>query len=119
MAIPAADFSDAVIVATSDGVGQGDPALLRRVAATYFRNLVELGARPAAIVFYTAGVKLTADDSPCLAELRQLASAGVRLVSCRTCLEHYGLMDRVGAGEIGNMATILELQATAPRVITL
>ncbi|MCE2950115.1 MAG: DsrE family protein [bacterium] len=117
--MPAADFSDAVIVATNDGLGQGEPALARKVAATYFRTLLELEARPAAIVFYTAGVNLVADDSPCIGELRQLADAGVRLVACRTCLEHYGLMDRVGAGEIGNMAAILDLQATAARVITL
>ncbi len=115
----AQDFSDTVFVATNFGLGQGDEVLTRKVIVTWFKTLIELEARPRAVVFYTAGVKLVTDESPCLRELEQLAAAGVRLVACRTCLEFYELMDCVEVGEVGNMATILELQASAGRVITL
>ena len=114
--MPAQDFADTVIVASNDGLGHGDHALARKVIVTYFRTLIELGAKPQAIVFYTAGVKLVTDESPCLHELAQ---DGVRLIACRTCLDYYELMDCVEVGEIGNMANILELQAGAARVITL
>ncbi len=117
--MPAQDFADTVIVASNDGLGHGDHALARKVIVTYFRTLIELGAKPQAIVFYTAGVKLVTDESPCLHELAQLAQDGVRLIACRTCLDYYELMDCVEVGEIGNMANILELQAGAARVITL
>ncbi|MBC7779362.1 MAG: DsrE family protein [Proteobacteria bacterium] len=113
------DFSDTVIVATGEGLGQGDDALRRRVIVTYFATLIELGMRPQAVAFYTAGVKLVADDSPCLDELRTLSALGVRLIACRTCLDHYGLIDRVEVGEVGNMATIVELQAHAAKVVTI
>jgi selenium metabolism protein YedF len=117
--MPAQDFSDAVFVASSDGLGHGDPALTRKVIVTWFKTLIELGAKPQAILFYTAGVKLVTDESHCLHELQQLAQAGVRLIACRTCLDYYELMDCVEVGEIGNMANILEMQAAAGRVITL
>lgn len=117
--MPDQDFSQTAIVVPNDGLGQGEDALRHKVIATYFRTLFESERRPQAILFYTAGVKLVADDSPCLAELRSLAQAGVPILACRTCLEHYGLMDRVSVGEIGNMLNVIDAQAAADRVITL
>lgn len=116
--MPAADLSDSLILVANAGLGQGDPVLSRRMIGVYFRTLAEMGQRPAAIAFYTAGVQLVVDDSPCLAELRALADAGLRLLACRSCLDYYGLIDRVAVGEVGNMAQIIELQAAAARVIT-
>lgn len=112
------DLSDAVVIVTNAGLGQGDPALSRKMIGVYLRTLAEMPMKPAAIAFYTAGVQLVVDDSPCLAELRALAATGVRLVSCRTCLEFYGLIDRVAVGEVGNMAQVVELQARAAKVVT-
>jgi len=112
-------FDDAVFIIANAGLGHAEPALGARVLGTYLRTLAELQLLPRAICLYTAGVKMVADDSPVLAELRALAAAGVPVLACRTCLEHYGLMDRVAVGEIGNMAQVIELQAGAARVITL
>ncbi len=114
-----APLDDTVVIVPNAGLGHAEPALGVRVLGNYFRTLAELGARPRAICFYTAGVKMVADDSPLLVELRALAQAGVPIVSCRTCLEHYGLIDRVAVGEVGNMAQVIELQAAAAKVITL
>ena len=47
------------------------------------------------------------------------AASGGRILICRTCLEHYGLLGRVPETEIGNMLMIVEAQATAAKVITL
>lgn len=110
---------DTVVIVPNAGLGHAEPALGERVLGTYFRTLAELGARPRAICFYTAGVKMVADDSPVLSDLRVLAQAGVPIVACRTCLDHYGLIDRVAVGDIGNMAQVIELQAAASKVITL
>lgn len=116
--MPATDLSDALIVISNAGLGHGDPALTRRMIGTYLRTLAEMQMKPATIAFYTAGVQLVTDDSPCLTELKALAGAGVRLLACRSCLEFYGLVDRVAVGEVGNMAQIVELQAGAKRVVT-
>jgi selenium metabolism protein YedF len=114
-----AQMRDTVIIVPNAGLGHAEPALGQRLLGNYFRALPELGMRPQAICFYAAGVKMVTDDSPVLEPLRALAAAGVPIVACRTCLEYYGLMERVAVGEIGNMAQVIELQAAAGKVITL
>ncbi|WP_172202536.1 sulfurtransferase-like selenium metabolism protein YedF [Niveibacterium sp. COAC-50] len=112
-------YANTVIVVGNDGLGHGDDTLRRKVIATYFRTLFESGNLPQAILFYTRGVLLSADDSPCLSELKALSDAGVPLIICRTCLEYFKLMDRVAVGEIGNMLNVIEAQGAAEKVITL
>jgi sulfur relay (sulfurtransferase) complex TusBCD TusD component (DsrE family) len=50
--------------------------------------------------------------------LKILQSQGVRLVSCRTCLEHFQLTEMVAVGEIGGMNDIVGLLVEADRVVT-
>ena len=113
------DYADTVLVLNHDGLGQTDTALGHKLATNYFRTLIELGQRPKAIAFYADGVKLVSTGTPCQKELEELASAGVPLIACRTCLDYYGLLDKVVVGEIGNMMRIVEAQASAAKVITL
>ena len=40
---------------------------------------------------YNGGVKLACTGSSSLDDLRALAEAGVEIMSCGTCLNHYGL----------------------------
>lgn len=113
------EFAHSVIMFNNDGLGHAEDALRHKLASSYLRTLLELGHLPQAVLFYAAGVKLVASDSPCLAELNELAAAGVALIACRTCLDFYGLMNNVAVGEIGNMLRIVEAQAAAHKVITL
>ena len=113
------DYTNAVLVLNHNGVGQADPALSHKLATNYFRTLIELGQHPAAIVFYAEGVKLVATGSGCQKELEELSAIGVSLIACRTCLDYYGLLDKVVVGEVGNMMRIVEAQALAAKVITL
>ncbi len=76
------------------------------------------GARPAAICFYTEGVRLVCSGSPVLLGLQLLAGLGVRLVACQSCLEHYGLLASVAVGEVGNMKQIASLMLAADKVLT-
>lgn len=59
------------------------------------------------------------DGSPILEQLRALEAKGVRLIVCSTCLEHYGLTDKVQVGIVGAMTDIIEAQVKASKVITL
>lgn len=112
------DFANTVIVFNHDGLGQADETLRHKLACNYLRTLLELEAWPQAIVFYAGGVKLVSQHSPALAELRGLADAGVPLLACRTCLDHYDLLQQVAVGEISNMLRIVEVQGQAEKVIT-
>jgi hypothetical protein len=72
----------------------------------------------AAICFYTEGVRLLCDSSSLLPSLKLLHGLGARMVACQTCLDHYGLTDRLAVGEIGGMGEIVRLMMEAEKVVT-
>ncbi|MER2527650.1 MAG: DsrE family protein [Candidatus Competibacter denitrificans] len=112
-------FSQTIILITQDGMGSGDTELQHDLLGKYLRLLLEKGALPTALCFYTEGVKLIATGSPFLERLAQLEEKGVRLIVCATCLNYYGLLDQVQVGTIGSMDDILTAQLQANKVITL
>ncbi len=112
-------LSDAVILITRDGMGSADLALQHKLLDTYLKLLLEHDSLPAAICFYTDGVKLVVEGSPFIERLTQLEQKGVRLIACSTCLGYFGLTDKVRAGIVGGMPDILEAQSRATKVITL
>lgn len=111
--------SSTVILVTQDGMGHADTTLQRNLLRTYLTLLRENRSLPAAICFYTNGVKTVAEGSPVLEELQALEAEGVRLIICSTCLNYFNLTDGVRVGIVGGMADILEAQWRADRVITL
>lgn len=115
----ASSFSDTVILVTREGMGSADLTLQHKLLDTYLRLLVENNTLPAAICFYTEGVKLVVEGSPFLERLAQIEQKGVRLVICSTCLSYFGLSEKVRVGVVGGMADILEAQVKAGKVITI
>ncbi|RME83920.1 MAG: sulfurtransferase-like selenium metabolism protein YedF [Caldilineae bacterium] len=113
------DFANTVILVTRAGMGSATPELQERLLDTYLRLLLENDLLPAAVCFYTEGVKLVVEGSPLLERLTQLEDRGVRLICCSTCLNYYGLIEQVRVGIIGGMPDIIEAQARADKVITL
>ena len=111
--------SDTVILITRDGMGQADPELQHKLITTYLHLLDEHNILPAAICFYTEGVKLTVAGSPVLESLRSLEAKGVRLILCSTCLNFYHLTDQVQVGIPGGMTDIIEAQRRASKVLTI
>ncbi len=108
-----------LVLITNDGMGKGDPELQHKLMQTYLRLLDESGTLPAAICFYTDGVKLVVTGSPVIEQLRALEAKGVHLIICSTCLNHYNLVDQVQVGIVGGMTDIIEAQWRADKVITL
>ena len=115
----ASSFNDTVILITREGMGSAETALQQKLFDTYLKLLVENGSLPAAICFYTDGVKLVAEGSPFLERLTQIEKAGVRLIVCSTCLGYFGLTEKVRVGIVGGMSDIIEAQVKAAKVITL
>ena len=111
--------SDTVLLITRNGMGDAEPELQRKLITTYFQLLLDEDIRPAAICFYTNGVRLAVDGSPVIDSLKSLEAKGVRLVLCSTCLNYYNLNDKVRVGIVGGMGDILEAQRRAGKVISL
>lgn len=51
--------------------------------------------------------------------LKALELKGTRLVLCSTCLDYYGLTDKVQIGIVGGMINIIEAQRLAGKVISI
>ena len=109
----------ALIQVTHDGMGAADPALQHTLLRKYLLLLQENGTLPAAICFYTSGVKMVIEGSPVLDVLQALEGQGVRLIVCKTCLDHFGLLEKVRVGIVGGMGDIIAAQMLADKVITL
>jgi intracellular sulfur oxidation DsrE/DsrF family protein len=111
--------SDTVILITRNGMGVAMPELQIKLISTYFNLLDENNILPAAICFYTEGVKLVVEGSPVLNSLKSLESKGVRLILCSTCLNFFKLTEKVKVGIVGGMTDILEAQRLASKVISI
>lgn len=112
-------ISPYTILISSNGMGNGDQELKHRLIKTYLNLLLANDYFPSVIAFYTEGVRLLTADSPVLELLRSLEENGVRLIACGTCLEYYGIQDKLKVGIPGGMTDILEAQWRAEKVITL
>jgi len=108
-----------IIIINSDGMGAAEEALRHKLLRVYLTMLKENGLYPGAICFYASGVKMVVEGSPVLDLLKELEAKGVKLILCSTCLQYFGLTDKVAAGIVGGMSDILLAQWMASKVITI
>ena len=112
--------TNTLILVTGSGLGTtlpGDEQFGAEMLDKFFHTLESQSERPSAICFYTEGAKLVCEGSPHLLGLRLLEGLGVKLVTCQTCLVHYGLANRVAVGSTGGMTEIVELIGAADKVV--
>ncbi len=106
-----------VVAVTSERMGSGDDKLGTKLMVSFFRTLVMLEPAPSAVVFYNAGVKMALDDSPVLEHIRELAEKGTSIYLCTTCINHFGLRDRLPVGSFSDMYQILNVLKDADHII--
>jgi len=106
-----------VIQIASEVYGVGDDELGHNLMKAYIYALNEASPPPRALIFINGGVKLACEGSPVLDSLQALQKKGVEIISCGTCLNFYGLSEKLAAGSIGNMYDIVERMNQAARAI--
>ena len=114
-----ASSSSTVILVNRDGMGSSEEALRHKLLRIYLTMLQENELFPGAICFYADGVKMVVEGSPVLDLLRALEAKGVRLIICLTCLQYFGLAEKVAVGIVGGMNDIVLAQWMASKVITI
>ncbi len=107
-----------VFVLNKAQMGSGDEALGRKILASCLRKLVSFDDLRA-VVFYNGGVKLLTADSPVAVEVGLLQEKGIDLLACGTCVEHFGIADRLIVDGVSNMDEILKAIDEADKVVTL
>lgn len=108
-----------VLLIASDAIGTGSDELGEILMRAFMHTFLEVEPRPETIILINNGVKLTVSDSPVLEDLQTLTNAGVEILVCGTCLNYFGLTDKVTVGEISNAYTIAETLLQAGKVVRL
>lgn len=108
-----------VFLITSEVLGRGGDELGKVLSRAFFPTLTETASRPRSLIFINTGVRLVVEDSPVLDSLRSLVDLGVEILACGTCLDYFGLKDKVAVGTVSNMYDIVETLTTADKVISL
>ena len=107
-----------ILVLKTNGMGTTDEQPLKdKLVKTYLGLVSQMQPLPKAICFYTDGVKLACEGSPVLEELTRLEETGVRLILCQTCLDYFGLAEKVRVGIVGGMGDIITAMWEADKVV--
>lgn len=91
----------------SEVIGSGDDGLGGRLMFNFLSTLKEMGSELWRIIMVNGGVRLAVPGSPCLEQLQALEQAGVSILVCGTCLEHFGLTGRRQVGQVTNMLDVV------------
>ncbi len=106
-----------IIMITSDKFGSGDDKLGTALMKSYLYALTENSIKPEKMFFINSGVKLACEETEVLESLITLKSSGVEIFSCGTCLDFYGLKEKLLIGDVTNMYSIVESTNSAANTI--
>ena len=103
-----------------DVVGAGDRELGYNLMKMALYTLAQGDSVPAHVLFMNDGVKLPAgEEQQVIDSLMTLIEKGSIVLVCGTCLNYYGIADRLKAGTVSNMYDIMSAMQRADKVITL
>lgn len=106
-----------VVVLSADTMGAGDETLGKILIKGFIYALRNVDVLPSAVVMYNSGAKLSINGSESLEDLKGLEEAGVKIMTCGTCLDYYNIKDELAVGEIVNMYVICQYLTDARKVI--
>jgi selenium metabolism protein YedF len=105
------------VYVSSETMGRGDEELGSALMAAFLDTLSQFKGEISHAIFVNAGAKLAVEGSPVLEQLRLLEQTGVEVLVCGTCLNHFGIKDRLAVGSVSNMYAIIETLSKAGKII--
>ena len=112
-----AQDDNTVVVISSDRMGTGNDELGKVLIKGFIFAVTQLDKLPKTMLFYNGGATLTTEGSDSLEDLKSLEAQGVEIMTCGTCLDYYGLKDKLAVGSVTNMYRIVETQAQATKIL--
>lgn len=106
-----------VAVLSSDHMGEGDEVLGKALMKGFIYALTNLERLPETLLLYNGGARLSVEGSDSLEDLKLLEAQGVEVLTCGTCLNHYGLTEKLAVGSVTNMYDIAEKMTGAVTVV--
>ena len=116
-ALPKTGKKNTVVVISSKAMGHGGDELGTALMKGFIYALSQQEQLPSTILFYNGGASITCQDSVSLEDLKSLETQGVEILTCGTCLNFYGLTEKLAVGSVTNMYTIVEKMNGADLII--
>lgn len=106
-----------VVVLASDQMGQGDEVLGKLLMKGFVYALTQQDQLPETVLLFNGGARLSCKDSDSLNDLKELEAQGTEILTCGTCLNHYGLSEQLAVGSVTNMYEIVERMTQARKLV--
>ena len=109
--------TDTVVAIGSNQMGVGAEELGKTLLKAFVFALTQQDQLPRTVLFYNGGASLTCEGSPMLEDLKTLEAEGVEILTCGTCLNYYGLTEKLAVGGVTNLYVIAEKLTQAGNVV--
>ena len=106
-----------LVVLSANTMGTGDAKLGTSLMKAFVFALTKQDQLPDTILCYNTGAYLTCEGADTLEDLKLLESEGVTILTCGTCLDFYGLKEKLAVGGATNMYDIVERMENAAQII--
>ena len=106
-----------VIIISSDKMGEGNEVLGHKLLKAFIFAVTKQDKLPKTMLFYNMGAHMTCEGSEVLEDLKLLESEGVEIMTCGTCLDFYGIKEKLCVGTVTNMYDIAETMEKASKII--
>ena len=106
-----------LVVLSANTMGTGDPKLGASLMKAFVFALTRQDRLPETVLCYNSGAYLTCEGADTLEDLKLLESEGVKILTCGTCLDFYGLKEKLAVGSVTNMYDIVERMEQAVSII--
>lgn len=107
------------VLILSDSMGRGDEELGRILMKNFLYSLARNPERPTAVMLGNGAVRLACEGSSSIDDLRLLAENGIAIRACGTCLDFFGLREKLAVGEVGTMPDMVAVLAGDSEVVTI
>jgi len=108
-----------VIILSQDIMGRGSEELGTILIKAFMNTLAESDPPPWRIVLFNRGVLLAVEGAETVEALTNLEKLGAAILVCGTCLDYFGLKEKVAVGMVSNMYDILTTMLKATNSVTI
>ncbi len=108
---------DELVVLSAGVMGSGEDELGKALMKAFVFALTKQDHYPQTVLLYNGGAFLSCEGSDSLEDLKFLEAQGTEILTCGTCLNYYGLGEKLAVGDVTNMYDIVERMQKSGKII--
>ena len=111
---------EVTVLVASSYVGE-EEELGKILMKGFLKTFINASPKPTKLILINAGVKLACQgsDPEILEALKELQESGTEIICCGTCLEYYGLLNKLQVGAPSNAYDVVQALTNSDLVVRL